>query len=300
MTHKYYCEFPSGNGVIFVKFETGNPNDIAQTWPIRLNPEMKTEQLVWQPILKEPQSPSTQGLTVTEFAPTWQERLNDWLKAIKLVYDESNNLELLFNRLATTEQRSIDEFIDFGMLFECPEAKEQIKDLNIDGMELCIVEYAKFLHLIYYHMGELEKLFDSYLTAIQKLTDKTCNLRKLLNRCLTVTDIQQPINPNILKKLNNYLVIQSFQHLTIVNMVLSEYLEAYEMTECNINVLRSFLFPVNVDSFRKLVICVPKALGLLKGHHRPIMNQHILRFRNDIQDLLKSYSTALSKTNDIQ
>jgi hypothetical protein len=113
-------------------------------------------------------------------------------------------------------------------------------------------------------------------------------LSELLNRCLT--DIQWPINPNILKNFNNYLgAIQKSEHSNHVKILLDKYLEAHREVERNI--LEAYYCVIPFDSFRRFA----GALGLLKSlkDHRSTVNQQILRFRNIIQELLKLFNSAL-------
>jgi hypothetical protein len=302
MTRERYCEFPSGNGIICVEVGTGCHNDIAQIRKIQLDPIIETKQLVWKPDPQKPitssqrQSPSTQESVVIEFALPLQGQSTDYL------YDESNNLEELFinleelfnrlatatqqfNRLATAAQRLIDEFTNLSMLIKCPQFKERMKDLNSNGIGLCIVEYTKFLQLDCYY----EELFGSY----RYLASASRRVSKLLKRCLK--DIQQPINPNILENLNNYLVIQkSEDHFGLMKNLFVRHNNIRMMAVTNImetDLLDFGFFQSFIDT-----------LELLRTtkDHCPIACQRILRFRKIIQELFKNYSAALGKTNDIQ
>jgi hypothetical protein len=301
MTRERYCEFPSGNRVIYVEFKPECPKAITQIRQTQLNPEVKTTQPVWQPgpqkstTSSQIQFSSTQDSVVTEFALPLQGQPSDYLEFIKLVYDESNSLGEPFNRLAAADQQLIDEFTNLSLLIECPQFEERMKDLNSDGIGLYIVEYTKFLQLICYHRRELEKLFNSY----QKLIYKSRSLSELLNRCLT--DIQQPINSNILENLKNCLVIQESEyHLGFTKHLSVKCSDLYQAALTTIIQVPNFT-QASPFAFNFLPIFV-NALELLRTtkDNYSVAYQRILWFRNIIQELLENYSAALGKTNDIQ
>jgi hypothetical protein len=84
-------------------------------------------------------------LTTILYIPFFDYHFNKLLNDIKQVYDESNNLEKLFNNQLTKAiiQGLINEFNEFYELLESPTASEQLEKLGDHDHVLIYIEYSK-------------------------------------------------------------------------------------------------------------------------------------------------------------
>jgi hypothetical protein len=283
MGYEYYCEFTSRNGVIRVEFETELPNANTQIRQIQLDPEGKTkQQLVWSPPSKRPQSPSTQESIVAEFALPLQMPFQEYLKDVRLVFNESQRLKELLNRQSA--RIAIEQF---SRLNGFQTVKEQLENFDDDISQVLFAEYSKILQLLRLNKN-LKELFDKYSTAVKNINFKTHNFQQLFTRF--PTDIQQINESKILQSLFNsyFTAIQVFERSNYTRNLLYYYFEIYEGINDAIHSL----------DYQKLERDTLILLSLLKDSYS-LIYQHTVWFQNIAQDLLEFCSEEFCITNDI-
>jgi hypothetical protein len=296
MYHKHYCEFPSGDGFIHVEIETELPNANTQIKQFKLDRRCNTEYLVWSPPPKGPLPPSTQeSITTGSEQPSQMPLFQDYLKAVRLAFVESQNLKELLNSQSakTTIERLIREFNEFHELIKCPEVKKQLEKLgNRGGRQVLFAQYSKTLLQPLCGDKNLEELFNKYSMTVKNLYSKsTYNLLKISRDLLSLTDdYHQNLSRTFRNLYDEYCTaIQDLGH----SNYMEELLDCYSYTYEDINNLTRPL------DYQKLESETVRLLKLLENPCSPIYEQ-IKGYQKITQKMLEICSAEFGITNDIE
>jgi hypothetical protein len=258
-SNTFYCEV-SRSGVR-VELGTGHPN--AQIEQINIDGKMTIQLVIEQSILKSTIEMPTQSRF--RILPNSPGLLDNYLKALRKLYEESNELKRVLSSHSAVIQQLISKFNHLGVLFSYPEALQRLKKLK-DRLEILEAEYPELPRLVHQSFV-LKYRLESYSQAIKKLTEESSSLKVLLNS-------KDDLNILIDKCL---AVIQSVNYSDSLKIIL----DAYSKVD------RKPYYLSNINEMPKCISDnIQLKLSLLNEHYFTL-NEQVEWSQSTIQQLLK-------------